>query len=252
MKNPMHKLRRFFVRTRTYKATAAQAATPTSHDDDDGSNRLSGAFLVVLFLHIIAVVGVFAFARIKESRIRNTPPEKSAQTTAKAAAVKPAAAKASPPATAPAATIAAATPSQAAPREVAKVSPNGMHTIHIVKEGETLTKIAFAYSTAVPDLVSTNKLKSPGDIHAGQALTIPGAKQTPKIAAAADIKPAQTGAQKSTPAGAKTYVVRKGDTALKIAREQGCSYDELMKLNHVKDPKKIQLGQELKLPVKKG
>lgn len=249
MKNPMHKLRRFFVRTRTYKATAAQAAAPTSHDDDDGSNRLSGAFLVVLFLHIIAVVGVFAFARIKESRIRNTPPEKPASPTAKAAPVKPAAAKAPVPA---AAAITTATALQAAPREVAKVSPNGSHTIHIVKEGETLTKIAFAYSTGVPDLVSTNKLKSTGDIHAGQALTIPGAKQTPKIAAATDIKPAQTAAQKNTPASAKTYVVRKGDTALKIAREHGCSYDELMKLNNVKDPKKIQLGQELKLPVKKG
>ncbi len=251
MKNPMHKLRRFFVRTRTYKATAAQAAAPTAHDDDEGSNRLSGAFLVVLFLHIIAVVGVFAFARIKEGRIRNMPPEKPAAPTAKAAPVKPAATKAPVVAPAAAAAIAATTP-QPAPREVAKVSPNSSHTIHIVKEGETLTKIAFAYSTGVPDLVSTNKLKSPGDIHAGQALTIPGAKQTPKIAATPEVKPAQISAQKNTAMPAKIYVVRKGDTALKIAREHGCSYDELMKLNNVKDPKKIQLGQELKLPVKKG
>ena len=252
MKNPMHKLRRFFVRTRTFKASAAQAATPTSHDDDDGSNRLSGAFLVVLFLHIIAVVGVFAFARIKESRIRNTAPEKPAQPTAKAATAKPAAAKASAPAAAAAAAIAAATPPQAPPRETVKASANSTHNIHIVKEGETLTKIAFAYSTGVPDLVSTNRLKSPGDIHPGQALTIPGAKAAAKNSAATEIKPAQPAAQKTTPAPAKTYTVRKGDTPLKIAREHGCSYDELMRLNAIKDPKTIQTGKVLKLPVKNG
>jgi LysM repeat protein len=152
----MHKLRRFFVRTRTYKATAAQAATQTSHDEDDGSNRLSGAFLVVLFLHIIAVVGVFAFARIKENRAHNAPPENPAtKTAAKPAPVKPPAAK--PPVPAAAATIAAATPPQVAPHEPVRTSTPITHTTHIVKEGETLTKIAFAYSVAVPDLVSSNR-----------------------------------------------------------------------------------------------
>ena len=197
MKNPMQKLRRFFVRTRTFKATAAQAAT-TAHDDDDGTNRLSGAFLIVLLLHIIAVVGVFAFARIKESRSRNTAPEKPAQSTAKAAPVKPAVAKASVPATA--AAIATVTPPQATPHETVKTPANNTHTVHIVKEGETLAKIAFAYSSGVPELVSTNKLKNAGDIHPGQALTIPGAKQALKIPAAADSKPAQITAHKNTPA----------------------------------------------------
>ena len=254
MKNPMHKLRRFFVRTRTYKATAAPAATQASHDEDDGSNRLSGAFLVVLLLHIIAVVGVFAFARIKESRIHNTPPEApAAKTVAKSASVKPAAAK--PPAPAAAATIAAANPPQVTPRESVKVPANSTHTTHIVKEGETLTKIAFAYSVAVPDLVSSNRLKNPADIHLGQSLAIPGAKQPQKIAATTESKSAQTAAQKTAPADrktGKTYTVRKGDTPLKIAREHGCSYEDLMKLNSVKDPKKIQTGLVLKLPVKNG
>ena len=256
MKNPMHKLRRFFVRTRTYKATAAQAATQTSHDEDDGSNRLSGAFLVVLFLHIIAVVGVFAFARIKESRAHNAPPEAStAKMAAKPAPAKPAAAK--PPVPAAAATIAAATPPQATSHDSPRTPAPVTHTTHIVKEGDTLTKIAFAYSVAVPDLVSSNRLKNSADIHPGQALAIPGAKQPLKPAATPENKPAQTAAQKNTPAPAerkplKTYVVQKGDTPMQIAREHGCSYEELMKLNSVKDPKKIQQGQVLKLPVKKG
>jgi LysM repeat protein len=256
MKNPMQKLRRFFVRTRTYKATAAQALTHPSHDEDDGGNRLSGAFLVVLLLHIIAIVGMFAFARIKENRIHNAPPENpTAKTRAKPAPVKTALPK--PPVPAAAATIAAATPPQVTPHEPVKAPANGAHTTYIVKEGETLKKIALAYSVSVPDLVSSNKLKNPDDIHAGQALAIPGAKQPLKTAAAPESKPAQTAAQKTAPAPAerkavKTYVVRKGDTPLQIARENGCSYEDLMKLNNVKDPKKIQQGQVLKLPVKKG
>lgn len=250
MKIRIPKFRRLFVRTRTYKATAAQAAAPTSQDDDEGTNRLSGAFLVVLLLHIIAVVGVFAFARIKESRIRNTAPDKPVQTTAKAVAAKPAAAKASAPT--PAAVIAAATPPQAAPREAVKTPSSSTHNIHIVKDGETLSKIAFAYSTGVPDFVSTNKLKNPSDIHPGQALTIPSGKQAQKAFGATEGKPAPAAVQKTTPTTAKTYVVRKGDTPMKIAREHGCTYEDLMKVNNVKDPKKIQTGQELRLPSKKG
>ncbi len=255
MKNPMQKLRRFFVRSRTYKATAAPSATATSHDDDDGANRLSGAFIVVLFLHIIAVVGVFAFARIKESRLRNAPPEKSAPTAMKPAAAKPSVAKAAlakAPAPAPAAMLATVTPPQAAPHESAKTAPVASHTVHMVKDGETLKKIAFAYSASVPEFVSLNKLKNADDIRPGQSLTIPVQKPAPKLSAATEVKSAATGTLRSAPAAGKTYTVRKGDSPLKIARELGCSYDELMKVNNVRDPKKIQVGQELKIPAKKG
>ena len=252
MKNPMQKLRRFFVRSRTYNAAAAaRAATQVPAEDEDGGTRLSGAFIVVLVLHIIAVVGVFAFARIKEARKENAPQGNSTQTTApKNVPAKPAAVK--PPA---AASIVAANPT-VTPHETPKPAISA-HTTYIVKDKETLTKIAAAFSIAVPDLVSTNKLKNQDDIHAGQVLTIPSAKTALKTPVPTEIKPAQTTAQKITPASAehktaKTYVVRKNDSPMKIAREHGCSYEDLMKANNIKDPKKIQVGQVLKLPVKNG
>jgi LysM repeat protein len=255
MKNPINKLRRLFVRTKTYNAAAAARTAPqASHDEDDGSNRLSGAFIVVLLLHIIAVVGVFAFARIKESRSHNAPPENPAPTAAaKIAPAKPAVAKAPAPAAA-APAVAASTP-QAAPRESLKAPASGTHTTYIVKENDTLMKIAFAYNVGVPDLVSTNKLKNPADIHPGQPLVIPTAKPSPKSPAVGEVKPAQATAQKPTQTPGerkpvKTYVVQKGDTAVKIARDHGCSYEDLIKANNVKDPKKIQPGQVLKVPVK--
>ena len=80
------------------------------------------------------------------------------------------------------------------------------------------------------------------------------AQNTP---APTETKPAQTATQKATPAPAdrkavKTYMVKKYDSPMKIARDHGCTYEELMKVNNIKDPKKIQVGQLLKLPVKNG
>ena len=203
MKNPMHKLRRFFARTRTFNAAAARTATHAASDDDGDSTRLSGAFIVVLALHVIAVVGVFAFARIKEGRKGNAAPQGNpAQTAApKNAPAKPAASK------------------PAAPLAVASLAP--------------------ASPTVVPHV-------APKPAGASQSTPAPTAA-----------KPAQATAQKPTPATAdhktpKTYVVRKNDNPVKIAREQGCNYDDLMKVNNIKDPKKIQAGQVLKIPVKNG
>jgi LysM repeat protein len=93
---------------------------------------------------------------------------------------------------------------------------------------------------------------------------------TPKPATAATTpaandKPPQSTAQKTTPTPVdkkapatadkktpKIYIVRKSETAMKIARDHGCSYEDLLKLNNIKDPKKIQSGQALKIPVKNG
>lgn len=257
MKNPIQKLRRFFVRNRTYNAAAAARATPrTSQDEDDGGNRLSGAFIVVLALHVIAIVGVFAFLRIKESRNRSAPQDSSARSAAtNGTLAKPSSIKAAPGAVT--ATLAAANPQQIAPRDTPKPPAAASHTTHIVKEGENLTKIATQYSVGVSDFVSLNKLKTPDDIKTGQALAVPSDRQQQKTSASIENRIAQTAVQKSTPAHTasktvKTYVVRKGDTPLKIAREHGCSYDELMKVNSIRDPKTIQTGRLLKLPVKNG
>ena len=115
----------------------------------------------------------------------------------------------------------------------------------------------FAFKVDVDDLITANKLKDKEDITAGQPLMIPDSKPVSKIPAVVEAKPPVAtpplqksptpGIDKKTP---KTYIVKKNDTAVKIARENGCTYEELVKLNNIKDPQKIQLGQVLKLPVK--
>jgi LysM repeat protein len=47
-----------------------------------------------------------------------------------------------------------------------------------------------------------------------------------------------------------TYTVAKGDNPYNIAKKFGVSYQELLALNGITDPTKLQIGQELKVPKK--
>jgi LysM repeat protein len=55
---------------------------------------------------------------------------------------------------------------------------------------------------------------------------------------------------KNTPASTKMYVVAKGDNPVTIAKKFKVSYDELLALNHIDDPRKLQPGQKLLIPSK--
>ena len=52
---------------------------------------------------------------------------------------------------------------------------------------------------------------------------------------------------KSADAG-KVYVVAKGDNPVMIAKKFKVSYDDLITLNHIEDPRKLQIGQKLLIP----
>lgn len=79
-------------------------------------------------------------------------------------------------------------------------------------------------------------------------------KEEPK---AADAKPAETKVE-AKPAATETkeapktaeYVVKKGDTLGKIAKEHGTTWQELKKENGITDEKRLQIGQKLKVPAK--
>ena len=79
---------------------------------------------------------------------------------------------------------------------------------------------------------------------------IPGLDMAPPIAA--DMPPArsQDSVQvlPATPAR-RTHVVIKGESFSSIADKYGISITELMKLNPMQDPRKMQIGQTLILPI---
>jgi LysM repeat protein len=74
-----------------------------------------------------------------------------------------------------------------------------------------------------------------------------GVKQT-------DLKPLHSPVKeehaKTPMSSGKTYVVRKGDNPVTIAKKLKVSYTDLMGLNHIEDPRKLQIGQKLLIPEK--
>ena len=67
-----------------------------------------------------------------------------------------------------------------------------------------------------------------------------------------DVKPSHPTAKdepaKTPSSSGRTYVVKKGDNPVAIAKKLKVSYNDLMALNHIDDPRKLQIGQKLLVP----
>jgi LysM domain len=73
----------------------------------------------------------------------------------------------------------------------------------------------------------------------------------PTVAEAPAVAPAVVPSPSPAPEE-RTYVVKKGDTPVAIARQFGVSVDELLKANNITDPRSLQVGQTLKVPTPPG
>ena len=60
--------------------------------------------------------------------------------------------------------------------------------------------------------------------------------------------PAKDEEAKTLSSSGKTYVVKKGDNPVGIAKKLKVSYNALMTLNHIDDARKLQIGQKLLVP----
>jgi LysM repeat protein len=82
------------------------------------------------------------------------------------------------------------------------------------------------------------------------AKPLPVAATTPKPANA---QPSPKKAEVPSPTtDSDVYVVAKGDNPYNIAKKLHVSYNELIALNEIKDPTRVQIGQKLKIPAKKN
>lgn len=91
---------------------------------------------------------------------------------------------------------------------------------HLVKPGETLSRIAVQYGVEASTIIRFNDVGS--SLRAGQVLLIPA---TPK------------------------RQVREGDTLLSIAIECQTSIEQLLAINHLRDEAQLHAGMWLRLPV---
>ena len=105
-------------------------------------------------------------------------------------------------------------------------------TIHTVKSGETLGKIAQKYKCSVTDLKKWNNLKS-NTIKVGQKLKV----YPPE---------SQSTSSQSTTSSGTVYTVKSGDNLTKIAKKYNVTVDYIKKKNNLKS-NDLKVGQKLKL-----
>ena len=60
--------------------------------------------------------------------------------------------------------------------------------------------------------------------------------------------PAKDEQAKTPSSSGKTYVVKKGDNPVGIAKRLKVSYNDLIAINHIEDPRKLKIGQKLLVP----
>jgi LysM repeat protein len=88
-------------------------------------------------------------------------------------------------------------------------------------------------------------------VHPDVAKRRPAVSQK-EIAPRNDLKPSHSISNdehaKTPPSSGKTYIVKKGDNPVTIAKKLKVSYDDLLALNHIEDPHKLQIGQKLLIP----
>ena len=73
--------------------------------------------------------------------------------------------------------------------------------------------------------------------------------QAPAVNPPVAQKPSAKSQAKVSESG-KTYIVAKGDNPVTIAKKFKVSYDDLLALNHIDDPRKLKIGQKLLIPEK--
>ena len=64
-------------------------------------------------------------------------------------------------------------------------------------------------------------------------------------------KPAATQSKSTLKDSGETYLVLKGDKLATIAKKLHVHSEDLLKLNKIDDPKKLQIGQKLRVPAKR-
>lgn len=223
------------------RAADAQLA---DYEDEEPQTKLTSAFIVVLILHVVAVGGIYAFNQIKASRrgsetLRASTAPTSTSTKEqpkKSSAVEQTRTVENPPAPAPA----------IQPQSLTAVAPVSKQRVYNVRPGDNLLTIAKTFGVTAAELKAANGLTS-DTIHPGQVLNLPTGRSADTVASS----PRSTAPVEQKPQ-VKIYTVKSGDRLVFIAKKFGVTQEDLVALNKIKDPSKLQIGQTLKVPVKKG
>jgi len=109
-------------------------------------------------------------------------------------------------------------------------------TTHVVQAGENLFRIALRYGISTNELADANGISDTSRIYAGQVLVIPGVGSPDS----GDI------IENPLIAGTPTiHIVQPGETLSAIAQSYGLTVEQIMQINEISDPNRIERYQEL-------
>jgi len=118
---------------------------------------------------------------------------------------------------------------------------------YTVKGGDNLSKIAVKYNTSVRALKAANN-KTSDLIRVGEKLMVPVAGTTGGSATVTAPAPVAVIEQPASAISADgTHIVKAGEYPATIARQYGMTTSELLAINGITDPRKMQIGQKLKV-----
>ena len=124
-------------------------------------------------------------------------------------------------------------------------------TEYTVKRGDSLSKIANQFDTSVPAIKAANGLSS-DLIRVGDKLVVPVSGNSAITSSAISTVPSEDILSSSIPTSSSTsatrsHTVKSGEYPGKIASQYGMATDELLAINGITDPRKLQVGQVLKV-----
>ena len=124
-------------------------------------------------------------------------------------------------------------------------------TEYMVKRGDSLSKIANQFDTSVRAIKAANGLSS-DLIRVGDKLVVPVSSSSIGTSSAMSAAPSDSVLSSSTApsfsaSGARTHTVKSGEYPGKIASQYDMTTDELLALNGITDPRKLQVGKVLKV-----
>jgi len=198
--------------------------------------KLSHAFMVVLILHVVAVGGIYAFNNIKVNR-SSADQGTASRSSDILSNISSKIAKAAGGAIPSAALAGKASEPQRMPGDADEPLP--------------AMRSAPALPTEVAPAAPVSAAVAPPTVTTAPAAPVVTQSSPPKAEtkAAAAAKTATAASKPATSTAAPgTYKVAKGDNPYTIAKKFGVSYQELLKVNGVDDPTKLQIGQVLKIP----
>jgi LysM repeat protein len=148
----------------------------------------------------------------------------------------------------PTSTVTATVAPTAAPAPLPTVMPTSMPEsapvaseapgIHTVQRGETLFAIGLQYGIPWQDIARANGIDNPGQIFAGQKLTIPQEGEQVPVPPQAPAPPTEE----------RIHIVQQGENLFRIGLKYGMDWQEIAQANGIVNSTDIYVGQKLVIP----